>query len=114
MTQTNEGASADASGRDPLEQLLHTILELTVLMERSAEAEDFDKVVQLMGRREELLGEFSGLNRDEVREAPTLDLIRAIHKENTVLMAQLQQKRDAIAGRLKDIRKERAIAHYRD
>lgn len=108
-----ERSTADTSGQGSIEQLLHSILDLTVSMEQSAESEDFETVVRLMGRRETLLGEFSGLDKVQVQDAQALDLIKAIHRENTVLMAQLQQKRDAIAVRLQEMKKERAIAQYR-
>ena len=99
--------------RSEIERVLRSILDLTMAMERSIESEEFEQVASLMGRREYLMGEFSGLHHPGVQELPILDLLRAIERENSILMAQLQQKSELIAARLQDMRKERAIAHYR-
>ncbi|HTX99628.1 MAG TPA: hypothetical protein VMG09_06380 [Bacteroidota bacterium] len=107
------GAGRDDSDRNSVEELLQSILDLTKSMERSTESEDFDKVTQLMGHRESLLGEYSGLHRPGEQAPGSLQLIKAIDRENSVLLAQLQQKRDLIAERLANLRKEKAIAHYR-
>ncbi len=110
---TRTKTARTSSGRDGAVQLLQSILDLTKSMEQSADAEDFDGVTAMMGRRESLLDEYSAVRHQADPGPGANDLIRAIDRENSILMARLQQKRDLIAERLETLQKERAIAHYR-
>ncbi len=96
-----------------VEGVLRLILDLTVAMERNAETENYDKVAVLMGYRDALLGEFSTQDGPVPRDPAQLGLFKEIERENSILVAQLQQKRDSIADRLHDMNKARAIANYR-
>ncbi len=111
-TPRDENVSGHAEEHS-VEGVLRLILDLTLAMERNAETEKYDKVAVLMGHRDALLGEFGTQDGQAPRDPAQIELFKAIERENSILVAQLQQKRDSIADRLQDMNKARAIANYR-
>jgi hypothetical protein len=112
-TNGNDPQGVSGRGEHSVEKILRSILDLTLAMERSTDAEDYQKITELMSRRDLLVEEASKLRIALNSEQAGVDLVKAIDRENTILMAQLQQKRDLIAARLQGMDHERAIAHYR-
>ncbi|MGA9120004.1 MAG: hypothetical protein WB699_11640 [Bacteroidota bacterium] len=106
------GSSEPRQGGQTVDSLLQSILDLTLAMEKNTDAEDYQKITELMGHRDHLVEEVAKLRQAAGLQAGT-ELLKAIDRENTILMAQLQQKRDLITTRLQEVGKERAIAHYR-
>jgi hypothetical protein len=112
MSDVNCGPVPAREEDGGVEQMLQRVLELTRTMTKAASEGDFDRTMALMKERENVLVQASSLSRRGVKGTEGA-LLNAVQEENTRLMSTLQEKRSSIGRQLDGVRRERAIAAYR-